>query len=163
MKRLIWPGLLLVSLTANLFFACLCMYHKWGWTTDGVCRFRRTVAEWVALCRVSGPQSHSAMPEHITYPTGIYHSIQAQMSADRFSAAYLLMQWECVATVWWQQIWPDSWLLKIFGPCDLALFCLSVCCCSSYMCICAGITDFKGPSLALMLDSFSEAVLWNVQ
>ncbi|XP_044067174.1 transmembrane protein 201 [Siniperca chuatsi] len=28
-KLLIWPGLLLVSLTANLFFACLYMYHNW--------------------------------------------------------------------------------------------------------------------------------------
>ncbi|XP_068589360.1 transmembrane protein 201 [Cebidichthys violaceus] len=28
-KRLIWPGLLLVSLTSNLFFAGLYMYHNW--------------------------------------------------------------------------------------------------------------------------------------
>ncbi|TDH10625.1 hypothetical protein EPR50_G00077750 [Perca flavescens] len=28
-KRLIWPGLLLVSLTSNLCFACLYMYHNW--------------------------------------------------------------------------------------------------------------------------------------
>ncbi|XP_035512599.1 transmembrane protein 201 [Morone saxatilis] len=29
MKSLIWPGLLLVSLTSNLLFACLYMYHNW--------------------------------------------------------------------------------------------------------------------------------------
>ncbi|XP_022597362.1 transmembrane protein 201 isoform X1 [Seriola dumerili] len=28
-KRLLFPGLLIGSLTANLFFACLCMYHYW--------------------------------------------------------------------------------------------------------------------------------------
>ncbi|XP_040049824.2 transmembrane protein 201 isoform X2 [Gasterosteus aculeatus] len=28
-KRFIWPGLLLGSLTSNLFFACLYMYHNW--------------------------------------------------------------------------------------------------------------------------------------
>ncbi|XP_022072433.2 transmembrane protein 201 [Acanthochromis polyacanthus] len=28
-KRLVWPGLLLASLTANLFFSCLYMYHNW--------------------------------------------------------------------------------------------------------------------------------------
>lgn len=30
LKRLIWPGLLLASLTANLMFTCLYMYHNWG-------------------------------------------------------------------------------------------------------------------------------------
>ncbi|XP_070696352.1 transmembrane protein 201 [Pempheris klunzingeri] len=29
MKHFIWPGLLLVSLTANLLFACLYTYHNW--------------------------------------------------------------------------------------------------------------------------------------
>ncbi|KAE8293334.1 Transmembrane protein 201 [Larimichthys crocea] len=29
-RSLIWPGLLLVSLTANMLFACLYMYHNWG-------------------------------------------------------------------------------------------------------------------------------------
>lgn len=28
-KRLIWPGLLFASLTANLFFGCLYMYNNW--------------------------------------------------------------------------------------------------------------------------------------
>lgn len=28
-KRLLWPGLLLASLTANLVFACICMYNNW--------------------------------------------------------------------------------------------------------------------------------------
>ncbi|KAM3871601.1 transmembrane protein 201 [Diretmus argenteus] len=28
-RRLLWPGLLLVSFSANLFFACLYMYHNW--------------------------------------------------------------------------------------------------------------------------------------
>ncbi|KAL6119806.1 tmem201 [Pungitius sinensis] len=28
-KRFVWPGLFLVSLTSNLFFACLYMYHNW--------------------------------------------------------------------------------------------------------------------------------------
>ncbi|KAM9350841.1 transmembrane protein 201 [Symphorus nematophorus] len=30
LKRLVWPGLLLASLTANLLFACFYMYHNWG-------------------------------------------------------------------------------------------------------------------------------------
>ncbi|CAG07536.1 unnamed protein product, partial [Tetraodon nigroviridis] len=30
LKRFIWPGLLLTSLTANLLFACVYVYHRWG-------------------------------------------------------------------------------------------------------------------------------------
>ncbi|TNM87209.1 hypothetical protein fugu_007439 [Takifugu bimaculatus] len=33
LKRLIWPGLLLTSLTANLLFACVYVYHRWGSAT----------------------------------------------------------------------------------------------------------------------------------
>lgn len=31
LKRFIWPGLLLTSLTTNLLFACVYVYHRWGW------------------------------------------------------------------------------------------------------------------------------------
>lgn len=34
LKRLVWPGLLLTSLTANLLFACVYVYHTWGPTVD---------------------------------------------------------------------------------------------------------------------------------
>lgn len=120
-KRLIWPGLLLVSLTSNLCFACLYMYHNWRWTVDG----SAAVLSWPAQsesasglwqpCRVCRPGGYSAMPENITFLAAIYCllMLMVKITDVRFSTAYLLFHWSFYKkTLWWNQIlrlWICDW------------------------------------------------------
>lgn len=46
LSRLVWPGLLLASFTANLLFAGLCVYYQWGWIVRG----STAATKWLSVC-----------------------------------------------------------------------------------------------------------------
>lgn len=176
-KRLIWPGLLLVSLTTNLFFTSLYMYQTWRWTVDG----SAAVLLWPAQCEsASGPSQpchvcrlggHSAMPENI-FSNGYLLFADAwwknrcqladfQQLTSHFNGAmkklYGQIRNHISLNLWFMIAW------KCFGFFDLALFCLLVCHCSSYMKTGAYVIDLKISSVALMHDGFFKTIVWNVQ
>lgn len=127
-RRLIWPGLLLMSLASNLLFAGLYVYHNWGWKVhESPAAVLLWSAEWVGLCRVHWPEGHSATPENIIFLAVGYVLGRAQMSADRFSAPYL----HAIGVSRRQygkneyQVIHDG-LKKYFGFCGMASFCLGL-------------------------------------
>ena len=150
-KRLVWPGLLLASLTANLLFACFYMYHNWGWTDDGSAAAavllwpaRRESASVRSVC---GPEGHSAMPENITSGCYILLSENTCISWQMFSS---------VPPIWLElredlRVKSNISLLKnifafVIWPCFVFCFC--------HMNTGACVICLKGSSLTLMLDGF---------
>lgn len=98
-KRLIWPGLLLASLTANLLFTCLYMYHNWGWTVDGSAAVLLWPAQSEFLSCLWTWESFSNAGKHPLSAMLTSCLVKTRMSADRFSAAYLAFDWSYEKTV----------------------------------------------------------------
>lgn len=108
LKRFIWPGLLLTSLTANLLFACVYAYHRWGWA--GVhCVRPCTVSQ--PLSRVWSQSSLSSIGK--CGLSGVSWSFSCVVEKPWFSISLIL---ECVAGPLTQtQVFKDlNWLSTAF-------------------------------------------------
>lgn len=142
--RLIWPGLLLASLTANLLFACLYMYSQWGWTVGR----SATVLLWPARsdsASVLTVDLGARQPCQTASPSWLLFIARCQILISGIFRCTEKFGGGCFG---WKQIWRESQLLKMFfGSCNLSLFCS----CSSQTQKSAGLIDFKGSSFALIL------------
>lgn len=60
-RRLVWPGLLVASFTANLLFAGLYVYYQWGWFIWGSTAAIMTHSQSVRALTLRGRQTASTL------------------------------------------------------------------------------------------------------
>lgn len=108
--RLIWPGLLLASLTVNLLFACLYVYNQWGWAVGR----SATVLPWPARsdsASVLTVDLGARQPCQTASPSWLLFIAQCQILISGIFQCTEKFGGGCFG---WKQIWHESQLLKMF-------------------------------------------------
>lgn len=128
-RRLIWPGLLLMSLASNLLFAGLYAYHNWGWK---VLESTAAVLLWSAQSKLASVESIDLKVTQQHQKTSSFWQLVTSWGEHRcqltdfqhHTSMRLEFQDDSMVKIENQVI--HDGLKKYFGFCGMALFCLGL-------------------------------------